>query len=153
MREQAGVEWLPMDNVDPLLEAAYLETDYWVEDAPNGPFAIRIGETNSDLEELLIEEVAVEWAYVTACNPRSVALSNEENERRMNDLRHSLAISGWRFFSGAAVGRDGSWREPSLLILNLPETDAIKLARQWDQNAIVVGQIAEPARLVWIDRS
>ena len=147
--EEINVEWLPMLRFDPALEAAYLATDYWVEDAPNGPFAIRIGEISVDLEELLVEAVAVEWAYATACNPRSIPLSNRANARRMGELHRLLAEGGWRFYSGVAVGRDGLWREQSVLILGLPEADAIELALRLDQNAIVAGRFSEAARLVW----
>jgi hypothetical protein len=131
------------------LEAAYLATDYWVEDAPNGPFAIRVGALNVDLEEVLLEEVAVEWAYVTACNPESVPLSDEENKARTDELRETLVEAGLRFYEGVAVDPDGNWREPSFLVLELSEGDALRLAKRFGQNAIVVGHIAEPARLVW----
>ena len=133
----------------PELEAAYLATDYWVEDAPNGAFAIRVGEMNVDLEELLLQEVAVEWAFVTACNPRSVPLADEETQTRMNALREMLVARGHHFYAGVAVASDGNWRERSFLVLDLPETDALKLAKRFGQNAFVSGRIAEPARLVW----
>jgi hypothetical protein len=133
----------------PELEAAYLATEYWVGDAANGPFAIRVGEMSFDLEELLIEEVAVEWAYVTACNPGSVPLSDDENRARTDELRETLVETGLRFYAGVAVAPDGDWREPSFLVLDLSEGDALRLAREFEQNAIVAGHIAEPARLVW----
>lgn len=133
----------------PELEAAYLATDYWVEDAPNGPFAIRVGEISIELEELLLEEVAVEWAYVTACNPGSMPLSDEENRARTECLRDSLIAPGMRFYPGVAVGDDDSWREASFLVLDLSEGDALGLAKRFGQNAIVAGRIGEPARLVW----
>jgi hypothetical protein len=104
---------------------------------------------NVDLEELLLEEVAVEWAFVTACNPRSVPLADEENLTRMNALREMLVARGLRFYSGVAVASDGNWRESSFLVLDLSEGDALRLAKRFGQNAFVAGRIAEPARLVW----
>jgi hypothetical protein len=134
----------------PELEAAYLATDYWVENAPNGPFAIRVGEISIDLEELLLEEVAVEWAYVTACNPGSAPLAEEENKARTDELREMLVEAGLRFYAGIAAASDGDWREPSFLVLDLSEGDAIRLARRFGQHAIVAGGLADPARLVWV---
>lgn len=135
---------------DPALETAYLETDYWVEDAPNGPFAIRIGEFCIGLEELLLEQVVAEWAFVTACNPGSTQISEAENVQRMLELEAAARLNVWRFYRGCAKARINDWPpEPSLLILDIPRRDAIKLAKRFGQNAIVTGRIAEPARLVW----
>jgi Protein of unknown function (DUF3293) len=126
------------------LEAAYLGTDYRVEDIPTGPFTIRIGHPIAALAGL-------EWAFVTACNPRSVLLSDEENTRRIADLEKAVQQSGWRFYPGQGVARDGRWpAEPSFLIVGIKESDAVDLARQFGQNAIVAGRPGEPARLVWV---
>lgn len=134
------------------LEAAYLSTDYRVDDAPNGPFVIRLGELNIELEELLQVECEFTWAFVTASNPGSVAQSDEENSRRAAELQDRVRKRRWRYYLGSGVGRDGQWpAEPSLLILGIHAEDAIELAMQFGQNAIVVGAAGERARLAWID--
>jgi Protein of unknown function (DUF3293) len=131
---------MPSDH----LEAAYRATDYRVEDAPNGPFVIRIGEECPELTGL-------EWAFVTACNPGSVRLSEEDNNRRMGELEAAVRKGGWRYYHGHGVGRDGRWPpEPSLLIVGIREADAVELARWFGQNAIVVGEAGGEARLVWV---
>jgi hypothetical protein len=135
---------------DPALDAAYRATDYRVEHAPNGPFVIRVGECSVDLEQLLIDEVAFDWAYLTACNPGSVPLPGEENCMRTIELREFLVSAGWKTYYGVSVSRDGTWREPSFLVLGMPEDEAIKIGRRFQQNAVVVGRMAEPARLVWV---
>jgi len=133
---------IPLDR--DALEAAYLVTDYRVEDSPTGPFTIRIGELDAALAGL-------EWAFVTACNPRSVLLSDEENTRRMADFEKAVQHNGWRCFHGEGVGRDRRWPpEPSLLIVDIKEPEAIELAKAFGQNAIVAGRPGEPARLVWV---
>ena len=133
-------------------EAAYLYTDYRVDDAPNGPFVIRLGELSIDLEELLRDECEFTWAFVTACNPGSVAQLEEVNLRRAAELQSCVRKRHWRYFVGSGVGRDGQWpAEPSLLILGIRAEDAIELARRFGQNALVVGAAGERARLVWID--
>ena len=126
------------------LEAAYLVTDYRVEDFPTGPFTIRINESSDALAGL-------DWAFITACNPRSVLLSDEENARRMADLETAVRQGGWRYFHGQGVGKDHKWPpEPSLLIVGIKEPESVELAKAFGQNAIVAGRPGEPARLVWL---
>lgn len=136
---------------DPLLETAYRNTDYRVDDGPFGPFTIRIGEVCGELEELLFGEVAFDWAFVTACNPGSRPLSAARNAQRMADLEEFVRAHGWRYYHGGGVGRTGNWPpEPSLLVIGIPQRDAVELARRFGQNAIVAGRTGERARLVWV---
>jgi len=133
----------PPDRAE--LEAAYLGTDYRVEDFPAGPFTVRVGEASAELAGL-------DWAFVTACNPRSLLLSDEENTRRMADLETTVRQAGWRYYRGHGVGKDRRWPpEPSLLIVDIEESEAVGLARHFGQNAIVAGRPGEPARLVWVN--
>lgn len=137
---------------DPSLEAAYRSTDYRVEDAPGGPFAIRVGQACPELDRLLAEMGEADWAYVTACNPGSVRLADDENARRTAELEALVRAGGWRFFRGHGVGRDGGWPpEPSLLILGMVETEEIDLGRRFGQNAVVAGRVGQVARLVWVE--
>jgi hypothetical protein len=136
--------------MSPHLDAVYRDTDYWVDDAPDEPFAIRVGESCLELAVLLTAAGEFEWAFVTACNPGSVPLSDEDNSQRMNRLEQAVRQGGWLFYHGHGAGRDGEWpAEPSLLILGISEREALDLARSFGQNAIVAGRLGEPARLVW----
>ena len=123
------------------LDAAYRATDYWVDDFPGGPFAIRIDEPCRELADL-------QWAFVTACNPLSQRFPDDANAARMANLEN--AVRGrWSYYRGRGVGRDEQWSEPSLLIVGINEADAVELARRFGQNAIVAGRPRVPARLVW----
>jgi Protein of unknown function (DUF3293) len=124
------------------LDAAYRDTDYRVDDFPTGPFAIRVDEPCAELAD-------VEWAFVTACNPHSQQLNDAENDHRMTELQEYLS-GRWKYYRGCGAGREGSWREPSLLIVGIREPDAVELARRFGQSAIVVGRAGECARLVWV---
>jgi hypothetical protein len=135
---------------DPALDAAYRATDYRVEGGPNGPFVVRVGEMSVDLEQLLLDEVEFDWAYLTACNPGSVRLTDDENARRTQELRDLLRCRWQYVYEGLSVGRDGTWREPSFLVLGMNEDEAVQIGRRFGQNAVVVGRMAEPARLVWV---
>jgi hypothetical protein len=132
------------------LEAAYRNTDYWVDDAPDEPFAIRIGEPSLELAVILTAAGEFEWAFVTACNPGSVQFAERDNQQRMWKLEEAVRSGGWFVYHGHGVGRDSEWPpEPSLLILGISETEALDLAQTFGQNAIVAGRLGEPARLVW----
>ena len=76
--------------------------------------------------------------------------SDEENARRMGELEAVCLFAGWPHYRGSGVGRDGAWPpEPSYLIVGVGEAEAVEVARHFGQNAIVVGHLGEPARLVW----
>ena len=133
------------------LHAAYAGTDFWVEDAPAGPFRIRCGERCQALDCLLEEHGLNGWAYVTACNPGSNLRPAEENAGRMRELEARVsALPAVVIYHGQGVGPRGTWPpEPSLLLLGITEGEALALGAAFGQNAIVVGRHGECARLAW----
>jgi hypothetical protein len=136
---------------DPALDAAYRATDYRVEDGPNGPFVIRVGERSAAVDRLLGLHGQSEWAFVTACNPGSERSTAEENARRMAELEAVCLYHGWPHYFGAGVGRDGAWPpEPSFLVIGVSEADVVAVTGHFGQNAVVMGRLGEPARLVWV---
>lgn len=133
------------------LEAAYRATSYRLFGCPTGDFVIRCGKRSSRLDGLLERHVATEWAFVTACNPRSRRLDDQENATRMERLEATLRAAGYCCLPGAGEANDNSWPpEPSLLVLGISEPEALALAAAFDQHAILVGRRGEPAHLVWI---
>jgi hypothetical protein len=110
--------------------------------------AIRIGATDALLDELLDSRGVSCWAYVTAWNPRAHALPPGENALRHDALVRSLERSGFRFFEGEGVGEGAGWPpERSVLILGISEPEALALGDRCEQEAIVVGERGQPARL------
>jgi hypothetical protein len=73
---------------------------------------------------------------ITACNPRSQALPDAENERRNRALARDLADAGLTVL--AAVGRspDGAWVEESFAVVDGDEAVVLDLAARHDQHAI-----------------
>ena len=127
---------------------AYRRTTYV---AHTGKDDIRINPDclSSELDVLLNERGVCEWAYVTAYNPQSRRLSENDNAKRQLELIKAVRNRGLTFFEGDAVADDGAWpAEPSLLILGIRSDDALALGRQFGQLAVVVGRTGEPARLV-----
>src|SRR4051812_37371626 len=133
------------------LDAAYWATDYRVDDSPVGLFVIRVGEPCPAADRVLAAHGQSDWAFVTACNPRSEFLSPAENCRRMAELEAVCLFRDWPHYPGAGVSRDGSWpAEPSVLIVGVSEAEAVEVARHFGQNALVIGRFGEPVRLVWV---
>lgn len=136
---------------DPRLAAAYRATAYIVAAGVGQPaFALRCDERSVAVDRLLAQHDLREWAFITACNPRSQILAAAENAVRMDRLRAAVRKRGHPCLPGSGEAPDETWpAEPSLLVLGMPEADAIRLAAEFDQHAILVGRLGEPARLVW----
>ncbi len=124
-------------NIDQSLLAAYVRTTYRV-DALD--LQIRIGLANANLQQLLTTYGAHTWAFITAWNPKSVLLSQHENEARHEMLVKIIEKMSYPYFVGHGIGDDENWPpEQSLLILGISKQEALALGRQFEQNAIVFG--------------
>lgn len=136
--------------LSPDLIDAYRRTRYSVEQTPVGNFSLRIDHQSDALRQLLkIAGNHRSAAVITAYNPKGVLLGGDENRRRHNQLQDICSKAGWCFYEGAGVGEGlDEWpAEPSLLIVGIDERDAELLGRQFEQNAIVLCDIAKPASL------
>jgi hypothetical protein len=123
--------------MDAELIAAYQRTEYRVRDGARA-FVLRIEERSPMLHACHQSFGVTCSAFVTACNPRSRQTPQDENDAAMARLIDALAATGLRWLRGIGVDPAGDWPgEPSLLVLGLQESDAVALARRFDQNAIV----------------
>ena len=119
------------------LLALYRESHYDV-DLPEGGIAtIRVGESApAQIAEWIgASEFA---AFMTACNPHSRSLTNDENEHRLDALRRQVLQHGGAFLAGAGHVPGESWREPSLLVRGLDAATVDALAREYGQNGILI---------------
>src|SRR6058998_2271477 len=111
----------------PSLLDAYRRTTFFA-GTPAGRLGLRIGETCSGLDALLERNGAETWAYVTAFNPGSVRVSEDENIARHRQLEDAVARRGFVSYPGEGVGDDGCWPpEPSLLILGIGREESERL--------------------------
>ena len=121
------------------LRSAYESTTF-IAETPLGSIRLRVGVANPLLAELLSQFGVVEWAFITACNPGSLRLSDHENTQRQRELEKKLQQDNLKIFSGAGVGDDNDWPpEPSFLVLGLKRNHAIAIGSDFGQNAIVAG--------------
>jgi hypothetical protein len=129
------------------LERIYLETNYIVQDGES-QFVFRIGETNID--ELLNRYDATSWAFITAYNPFSMQLSIAENATRQSELIELVKSKNLRFLEGLGECTMPDWEhEMCLFILNIELNLAIELAKKYEQNAIVYGELGGVPQLIW----
>ncbi len=136
-------------GVDSTLERAYRDTAFEV-DHSEQHFAIRIGQTCAPLDALLRRHGQRHWAYVTACNPRSVRLAADENARRQADLRAYLRAAGFIIYPGRGVPAEPGWPpEDSFLALGITRERALQIGVMFEQNAIVAGEAGGAAVLLF----
>ena len=132
-------------SLDESLLNAYKQTTYAV---PSVKINIRIGEKCPLLDQLLQKLERRSWCFVTAWNPQSKLLSDEENKTRNDKLKESLIQSGYIYYDSLGIGDDGQWPpEESFLVIGIDLEDAKGLAKKWQQNAIVFGIINDKATL------
>lgn len=133
-------------SIDDLIQA-YLETEYRVLSDP--PITIRIGVKNRSLDDLLLEENTSSAAFITAWNPFSQLLSDQENACLQRSLFADLRALGLIVIEGVGIHPAGVWPgEPSYLILGMARDVAIELGRRYQQNAIVFHEAGEASDLV-----
>lgn len=121
-------------------EQLYRDALYEV-DLPTGTIIFRIGEAAPD-------ELPVPLALVTAFNPGTSRPCEEINRAANLHLQAEIARRGWPSF--VARGRDAAAThiEPSFAIPDISREDALALARQFGQAAIVFVD-SELVSLLW----
>lgn len=114
----------------------YLKTvvEVWLEDG--GVLTVKqVPDVGGD-EWPFGEADGVVW-IITACNPRSEPLTDDENQARHRALGEELAASGYPYLESVGFDPDDrSWSEIGYAVLGMSEEEVFALARSWDQNAI-----------------
>ena len=127
---------------------AYEQTHFYVREC-TPELCIRIGSHHDQLDQMLREHQCDAWSYVTASNPASELLSDDENRSRNRELEALLKSQDLVFYRGEGVGSDPAWpAEASFLILGIDRDAAMQFDRQFGQNAIVYGSLGHAAELV-----
>ena len=108
---------------------------------------IFIKKENQELHSFLSDQNFTTWCFITAWNPFSKALSNEEN-KALNLLLEADLTSYSHF---PAKGQDtlGDWPpEISFFVGNITKAQAVDLGKKYHQNAIVFGENNSLAELL-----
>jgi len=134
--------------IDPDLLEAYGATEFVIE-GPRGDIMLRVGEHSRELDDLLASHGAEQCAFITAWNPGSRRLSAEENGERHHELVRTAEERQYPSLPGRGEARSRDWPlERSLLIIGIPEHEALQLGRRYGQLAIVFATLSKPVELV-----
>jgi hypothetical protein len=126
---------------------AYLQAIYKVY-TPSLTFELKVGEGSTSLEALLLKEKTELWALLTAANPQSKILSEEENAQRNSELEKLLRQEQYRLFPGENIDPQGIWPvEKSFLVLGISEKQAIHMAKLFNQKALLLGKSNESVKI------
>ena len=136
------------DNQMDRYEPWYLDTKYVADLGPGLKVTIRIGEVCPELDAFLLTHNVTYWSFLTASNPRSIALAEAENNASNARLRSDLTSLGLEIFDGKGIARGGGWCEKSFLVLGLGKQEGLNLANEYGQLAFVFGSLGEAAELV-----
>ena len=125
---------------------AYENADYVLFTDP--PIILKIGEPSRRLDALLEEEGANTAAFLTAANPRSKRKSPKENASALDTLDQLIVAAGYPWRAGEGREPDGSWAEPSRLVIGIYRDNAAAMGRLFGQNAIVFVEKGRAPELV-----
>ena len=122
--------------LDQDLISAYEVTNFHVKADP--AFTLNIGRLSEELKALFKQNNVTNAAFITAWNPYSKSLSDEENQSRNDKLKNELNIRSLRFMDGFGQDPLGQWSgEDSFLVLGIDLEASKTLGIQFEQNAIV----------------
>lgn len=119
------------------LERAYRDAVYVVH-AKDKNIHLKVGDSNSEMGDLMRLHGVKSAALITAFNPRSVLVTAQENVRNHNALVADINVLGLESLSGEGGDVSNAWpSEPSVLALGISLQDAELLSDRYRQNAFL----------------
>lgn len=126
---------------------AYESTIYRVLTEPE--FSLRVGEPSAALDDALRTHAVTSASFITAWNPFSKELELEENQLRNQALVKRAKALGVALIDGFGAWPDDPEKgEESYLLIGVFRDDAIALAKEFQQNAIVFAEVGKPIELL-----
>lgn len=129
----------------PALPAEYWHTTYFAE-TPVGHLRLRVGLDDWPANVMLTRQHLESWAFITAWNPGGQIASPNQNQSRNAAL--SARLANFPSYPGRGVGDFDTHTEDSFLVLGISESEALTLAREFGQNAILFGRLNQTPELI-----
>lgn len=124
-----------VSEIPPDLIAAYMSTEFRATDLD---ITMRIGVRCPKLDALFREYKVQAAGFLTAFNPYSKMQSHSENLTAQVRLVARVSEMGLSFLNGVGIDPTGPWEgEDSILILGCKTEVAVRLGREFEQNAVV----------------
>lgn len=135
------------------LEIAYRATTYRLF-LPKAALDLRIDILHPLLVAWLQTHGVEQWAILTAANPASRCLPARENAERQAKLECALLEAGYEPFVVENRADDSHWPvEEACFVPGISQLEVMNLARQFGQNAVLLGSEKGIPRLVWAEKS
>ena len=133
------------------LEAAYRATTYRVF-LPGGVCELRVDTPCDPLRVWLAAEGVTQFALITAANPGGQRMDAAANAERQAALECELIEGGYETYVAEHVADAGDWPvEESCFVPDIAAEDALALAADFGQNAILCGGADGVPQLCWIE--
>lgn len=131
----------------PDLVQSYLAANY-VSLVDGNEVVLKIGE----VPPTALGAQGLSWAVITARNPYSALLSEQDNQLRQALLTQVLSLHGYETRPAEGRSIDGSWQEPGLLVIGISREMAKSLGASFQQNAVLYCAAVGPIELVFCDK-
>lgn len=129
---------------------ASMTTRYTI-DLPDGShLTLTIGAPSHEVDQLLSQNHASSYAYLTAYNPQSTTLSADENMKRHQQLCKEIAQRGFTYLTGKAIPDAGEWEpETCVFAFDMPRSVVLELCQAYAQDGAVVGELGSAPKLMF----
>ena len=101
-------------------------------------YTIEIGRTHPVVDERIEKDGSDRWVILTAENPWGEEFPHFINKQRNGVMRKALKQSDWRWIEGLGQA-DGYPDEVVFLVWGITIPEAVLMANQMEQSAIVIG--------------
>ena len=134
------------------LAAIYRRAAYRVQLEEDLAVDLVVGARCPGLDQWLSSRGARSWGFLTAVNPGSRRLAEEENRIRLARLVGRLRESGCELRAGVGLDPAGEWPpEPSFLVVGASTEALAAWAAEFDQAAFLLGTLGGPPQLVFVE--
>lgn len=118
---------------------------------PEGLLELQVDRVCEALAEWLAARQLTSFALITAHNPAGAQLAAEKNAEQQAALECDLLEGNYEPYSAEHVAVAGDWPvEESCFVPDITREDALALAEDYGQDAIVWGQADGIPRLAWV---
>lgn len=125
----------------------YQNTNYKI-DSPE--IYIQLDKKNSEIDLLLKKENKNSWAFLSAYNPYSILVPEEQNFANQNRLKNILKEENYSLYDGTGSSKDHSFpEEKNFLILGITLNRAIELGLEFEQTAFIYAELDSVAKLIF----